>query len=97
MFDLMFNDQKGFEKFRKFILKFYEYFNYIDKALGFLIFPFLIAFYESGYNSNCKKFFDGILGIICDFIQSVFYSFGIIFLFGIAILVLIIKYREHLD
>ena len=95
MFDLMFNDQKGFEKFRKFILKFYEYFNYIDKALGFLIFPFLIAFYESGYNSNCKKFFDGILGIICDFIQSVFYSFGIIFLFGIAILVLIIKYREH--
>ena len=95
MFDLIFNDRKGFEKCRKFISKFYEIFNYIDKALGFVIFPFLIAIFESGYISNWKKFFDGILGIICDFIQSVSYSFGIIFLFGIAILVLIIKYREY--
>ena len=52
MFDLMFNDRKGFEKSRKFISKFYEIFNYIDKALGFVIFPFLIAVFESGYISN---------------------------------------------
>ena len=60
-----------------------------------MIFPFLIAVFESGYISNFKKILDGILGVICDFIQQVTYSFGIIFLFGIAILVLIIKYREY--
>ena len=56
MFDLMFNDRKGFEKSRKFISKFYEIFNYIDKALGFVIFPFLIAVFEIAIFQIAKKF-----------------------------------------
>ena len=38
MFDLVFNNQEGFQNFSGFISKYYDIFDYIDKALGFLIY-----------------------------------------------------------
>ena len=93
MFDLVFNNQKGFENFSKVISKFYEVFDYIDKALGFLIFPLIIYYLESGYYTIPRKILDGLWGIIYEFIQPLVLSLRIILC--IVLLVITIKYREH--
>ena len=93
MFDLVFNNQKGFENFSKVISKFYEVFDYIDKALGFLIFPLIIYYLESGYYTIPRKILDGLWGIIYEFIQPLVLSLRIILC--IVLLVITIKYRKH--
>ena len=93
MFDTVFNNHKGFEKFSKFISKFYQIYDYIDKALGFLIFPFIISYLESGGFSICRRIWDAFLGIIKEFIESLILSFKILIL--IAMLIILIKYRKH--
>ena len=93
MFDLVFNNQKGFENFSKVISKFYEVFDYIDKALGFLIFPLIIYYLESGYYTIPRKILDGLWGIIFEFIQPLVLSLRIILC--IVLLVITIKYRKH--
>ena len=93
MFDLVLNNQKGFENFSKVISKFYEVFDYIDKALGFLIFPLIIYYLESGYYTIPRKILDGLWGIIYEFIQPLVLSLRIILC--IVLLVITIKYREH--
>ena len=93
MFDLVFNNQKGFENFSKVISKFYEIFDYIDKALGFLIFPLIIYYLESGYYTIPRKILDGLWGIIYEFIQPLVLSLRIILC--IVLLVITIKYRKH--
>jgi hypothetical protein len=93
MFDLVFNNEKGFENFSKVISKFYEIFDYIDKALGFLIFPLIIYYLESGYYTIPRKILDGLWGIIYEFIQPLVLSLRIILC--IVLLVITIKYRKH--
>ena len=93
MFDLVFNNQKGFENFSKVISIFYEVFDYIDKALGFLIFPLIIYYLESGYYTIPRKILDGLWGIIYEFIQPLVLSLRIILC--IVLLVITIKYRKH--
>lgn len=93
MFDLVLNNQKGFENFSKVISKFYEVFDYIDKALGFLIFPLIIYYLESGYYTIPRKILDGLWGIIYEFIQPLVLSLRIILC--IVLLVITIKYRKH--
>ena len=44
MFDLIFSQQEGFEKFSKVILKYYEIFDYIDKILGYIILYFQLLY-----------------------------------------------------
>ena len=93
MFDLIFSQQKGFEKFSKVILKYYEIFDYIDKILGYIIFPIIIYYLESGHYSFFRKLLDGIFGALCDLYKTLILSFRII-LFGVLLALLII-YRKH--
>ena len=93
MFDLIFSQQKGFEKFSKVILKYYEIFDYIDKILGYIIFPIIIYYLESGHYTIFRKFLDGIIGALCDLYTTLILSFRII-LFGVLLALLII-YRKH--
>ena len=93
MFDIVFNNHQGFEKFAKFISKFYNIYDYIDKALGFLIFPLIISFLESGGFSIWRRLLDAFLGVIKEFIESLILSFKILIL--IAMLIILIKYRKH--
>lgn len=58
-FDLIYNNQEGFEKLFKFIKKFYWIFNKVDLFLGFIIFTELIFYLESGQYS-WKKLLDYI-------------------------------------
>ena len=94
MFDLLFNNVEGFEKFSKVILIFYEIFDYIDKIFGFILFPIIISILEGG-RSKYKKILDGLFGCLNELYQTITRSFGIIFIFGIVILILIIIYRDH--
>ena len=93
MFDLVFNNQKGFKKFSKVILKYYEIFDYIDKALGYILFPIIIYYLESGHFTIFRRIVDGIIGIFKELVQALFYSFRI--LLFIALLIILIKYRKH--
>ena len=56
--DLIFNNEKGFEKLLKIITKFYKIFTIVDKALRLFIFTIMIYYLESGYYSVCKKLLD---------------------------------------
>ena len=56
--DLIFNNEKGFEKLLKIITKFYKIFTIVDKALRFFIFTIMIYYLESGYYSKCKRLLD---------------------------------------
>ena len=56
--DLIFNNEKGFEKLLKIITKFYKIFTIVDIVLRFFIFTIMIYYLESGYYSVCKKLFD---------------------------------------
>ena len=94
MYDLLFNHLEGFKKFTKVISKFYEIFDHIDKFFGFILFPFLISILEGG-RTKCGKVCDGLCGCLSELFQTITWSFGIIFIFGIVILILIIIYREH--
>ena len=93
MFDLVFNNQKGFKKFSKVILKYYEIFDYIDKFLGYILFPIIIYYLESGHFTIFRRIVDGVIGIFKELVQALFYSFRI--LLFIALLIILIKYRKH--
>ena len=93
MFDLVFNNQKGFKKFSKVILKYYEIFDYIDKALGYILFPIIIYYLENGHFTIFRRIVDGVIGIFKELVQALFYSFRI--LLFIALLIILIKYRKH--
>ena len=58
MFDLLFSNQEGMEKFFQMVSIFYETFNWVDKICGYLIFNLMIAMMESGYSKILKKFLD---------------------------------------
>ena len=99
--DLIFTNEKGFDKLYKFIIKFYLVFTIVDKALGFVLFNILIYYLESGYNSICKK--------LSDIAIRKFYSFKkkscceIIVILSInvslisVLLAFLVIYREHFD
>ena len=93
MFDLVFNNQKGFKKFSKVILKYYEIFDYIDKALGYILFPIIIYYLENGHFTIFRRIVDGVIGIFKELVQALFYSFRI--LLFIALLIILINYRKH--
>ena len=93
MFDLVFNNQEGFQKFSGFISKFYDIFDYMDKILGFGVFPWLIYVYESGHPSCCMKCLDGLIGIFKELFLSFLASYRI--LISGAILTILIIYRKH--
>ena len=90
MFDLCFSNQKGFENFSKVISKYYEAFDYIDKILGFLIFPLIINFLESGHYSVIGKILDSLFGIIYELYETLILSFKII-LFVVILIIIIVK------
>ena len=96
MFDLIFSQQKGFEKFSKVILKYYEIFDYIDKILGYIIFPIIIYYLESGHYSFFRKLLDGIFGALCDLYKTLILSFRII-LFGVLLALIIYRKRFGLN
>ena len=62
--DLIFNNEKGFEKLLKIITTFYKIFTIVDKALRFFIFTIMIYYLESGYYSVCKNYWIFLLEII---------------------------------
>ena len=93
IFDLFYNNQRGFTKFSTVILKYYEIFDYIDKILGFILFPLIIYYLESGHFTIFRRIIDGILGVLKELVQSLIYSFRI--LLFIALLIILIKYRKH--
>ena len=95
MFDLIFSGQKGFTNFSKFISNFYTVFDYIDKALGFFIFPWMIYYLESGQQTIGKKILDGLYGIAYEFLEPLVLSFRIILC--IVIIVILIVYRKHYE
>ena len=93
IFDLVYNNHKGFKKFSTVILKYYEIFDYIDKTFGFILFPIIIYYLESGHFTIFRKMVDGIIGVLKELVQSLIYSFRI--LLFIALLIILIKYRKH--
>ena len=93
IFDLVYNNHKGFKKFSTVILKYYEIFDYIDKTLGFILFPIIIYYLESGHFTIFRRIVDGVIGIFKELVQALFYSFRI--LLFIALLIILIKYRKH--
>lgn len=101
MFDLVFNNVNGFSKFSKFIAKYYQVFNWIDKALGFVIFNLLIYYLESGYHLIHKKLLDGFIRTWysitkltkCQIIVKLAVAIPLI----AVLLVLLIVYRDHYD
>ena len=93
MFDLVFNNQKGFSKFSNVISKYYDIFDYIDKILGYIVFPIIIYYLESGHFTIFRKLLDGLIGIAKEFVEALIWSFRI--LLFIALLVILIKYRKH--
>ena len=95
MFDLVFSNEKGFTNFSKFISIFYTIFDYIDKATGFLIYPWLISYLESGHQTTGRKIIAGLVGIVREFFEPILISSKIILF--IIILVILIVYRKHFD
>ena len=93
IFDLVYNNHKGFKKFSTVILKYYEIFDYIDKTFGFILFPIIIYYLESGHFTIFRRIVDGVIGIFKELVQALFYSFRI--LLFIALLIILIKYRKH--
>ena len=91
IFDLVYNNHKGFKKFSTVILKYYEIFDYIDKTFGFILFPIIIYYLESGHFTIFRKMVDGIIGVLKELVQSLIFR---ILLF-IALLIILIKYRKH--
>ena len=95
MFDLVFSNEKGFKNFSKFISIFYTIFDYIDKATGFLIYPWLICYLESGHQTTGRKIIAGLVGIVLEFFEPILISSKIILF--IIILVILIVYRKHFN
>ena len=95
MFDLVFSNEKGFKNFSKFISIFYTIFDYIDKATGFLIYPWLISYLESGHQTTGRKIIAGLVGIVREFFEPILISSKIILF--IIILVILIVYRKHFN
>ena len=101
MLDYCFNGVKGFEKFMKFITKFYYCFDIADKISGFFVFPIWISFLESGQHSIILKLLDIFIryykGIIkmspCQIIVKIIANL----LFYGGILVILIIYKEHYE
>jgi len=58
VFDIAVNNEVGMKKFFEMVSIYYKIFNWVDKALGYVVFNLLIAIMESGYSLFCKKFFD---------------------------------------
>jgi len=96
MFDLMYSNEVGMEKFIEMVSIFYQIFNWVDKMLGYIIFNLLIAMLESGYYPIWKKFFDYWIKIwkiipkkICEIIIRL--------IFAVGILIILIIFRERFD
>ena len=106
MFDLVFNNIEGFEKFFKTITTYYIVFNWIDKVLGLFVinvislFDYVVSYMESGYYSWYKKLFD-FFKRGCDNINKMTKAEKaikiIIGLLLIVILVITIYYRKHFN
>lgn len=101
MFDLVFNNIKGFEKFTKFIENYYFAFTIVDKVLGFAVFTELIYYLESGHYSTWKKLTDGIYRMYHSINKIDKYKIIIIVSVGIpligGILTLLIINRKHFE
>ena len=101
MFDLVFNNVQGFEKFTKFIKNYYFVFTIVDKILGFVVFTELIYYLESGHYSTRDKLLDGLYRI-CYSIKKIPKCEKIIIacvaipLIG-GILTILIIYKKHFD
>ena len=96
MFDLIFSNEVGMEKFFEMISIFYQIFNWVDKILGYVVFNLLIAMMESGYFPIWKKFFDYWIKIcksipkkLCEIIIRLIVAGGILFI--------LIYFRERFD
>ena len=85
LFDLMFSSEEGMIKFFEMVSIYYQVFNWIDKALGYVVFNLLIAMMESGYSPIWKKFLDYWIRIgksipkkICEIIIRLIIAGGIL-------------------
>ena len=96
MFDLLYSNEVGMTKFLDMVSIYYQVFNWIDKACGYIIFNILIAMMESGYYSRWKKFCDYWFRI-CKSIPN--NKCVIIFrlIIAIGILVILIIYKKSFN
>ena len=61
--------------------------------MGYILFPIIIYYLESGHFTIFRRIVDGVIGIFKELVQALFYSFRI--LLFIALLIILIKYRKH--
>ena len=96
MFDLMFSNEVGMEKFFEMVSIFYKIFNWVDKMLGYIVFNLLITMLESGYSPIWKKFLDYWIKIWKSIPKKII---EIIFrlIFAVGILIILIIFRERFD
>ena len=110
IFDMILNNEEGFEKLFKFIKNFYKVFTWIDKVFGLQIlifslgvFDFYVYIRESGYHSKCKRFFDIIIrpfNGLCKSYKKIkpwgkILGLIIVLLLTITLIIFLIIYREH--
>jgi len=96
MFDFMFSNQVGMEKFFEMVSIFYQIFNWVDKILGYIVFNLLIAMLESGYYPIWKKFFDYWIKI-WKIIPKKKFEIIIRLIVAVIVLTILIIFREHFN